>query len=312
MRLVFSLLLGALVAAEVTRASDAPSPLQITLELAPATPRPGDRVFWLGRLQNTTRQTLFVPKQIRSWLTFGAHHQGPSTSTGMSGGVSRAMLRDPPPIEWIALAPGASLEEGGDVGAVEPRCSRGCPEGTLFAWFQLAPNLPPAIEGDANDRVVPGPMRASARAAVEKPRATTLEVRDPAALRITALGARTSGGTTIVRARFQNVSSMPLWVPKPERLVVNGCSFTTPDGVAGSQGTSYLHDEDSADGARHVLVRPGRALEGVLTCRGLAVQRGGSVTVSFATPWEHESLPMLDPPFLWAGGGVLGPVIVGR
>jgi hypothetical protein len=105
---------------------------------------------------------------------------------------------------------------------------------------------------------------------------------------------------------------MPLWVPKPERLVVNGCSFTTPDGVAGSQGTSYLHDEDSADGARHVLVRPGRALEGVLTCRGLAVQRGGSVTVSFATPWEHESLPMLDPPFLWAGGGVLGPVIVGR
>ena len=56
MRLVFGLLLGALATAAVARAADvppaaAPSPLEITLELAPATPRPGDRVYWLGRLR---------------------------------------------------------------------------------------------------------------------------------------------------------------------------------------------------------------------------------------------------------------------
>lgn len=312
MRLVFGLLLGALATAGVARAADAPSPLEITIEFAPATPRPGDHVYWLGRVRNTTRQKLFVPKQIRSWLTFGPHLSRPDEVRGMPGGVARAILSEHPPIEWIELAPGTSIDQGGDVGALEPRCSRGCPEGTLYAWFQLAPNLPPAITGDASDHVVPEAMKANARVAIEPARATVLEVRDQAALRITALGARTSGGKTMIRARFENVSSMPLWVPKPERFVINGCSFTAPDGSGGGQGIGFPREEAPTNGAPFVLVRPGRAFEGEVTCRSLGAPRGGSVTVSFATPMEQEPPPALDPPFRWSGVGELGPVVVGR
>ena len=151
----------------------APSPFELTLEVVPAQPRPGQPVYWLGKLRNASTRTLYVPTRTPEWLSFSAVHIKPDQ--GGAYGHGNVFARQQPPLAWRPLAPGAVLEKGGALGDDVPECRHGCPVGDVRMTLEMAisPNL--GDEAPDPDHIVPRGLRAQAGLTIRVPTYPLLE-----------------------------------------------------------------------------------------------------------------------------------------
>jgi hypothetical protein len=220
------LLAALLCAPALAAAAEPPSPpLELTLQVLPETPRPGQRVYWLGRLRNASQRTVHVPTQTSEWLCLDAYHAPPDTAHGHGHGHAFAATQ--PPLAWRALAPGEAIEVGGDVGDVEPACRRGCPAGNLQLQFELAVPLGLPADTPSPDHVLPRNLRTAEGIRIGPAEHGLLERTAPGAVAARILRARQGKDGLRLRVELVNRTDVPLRLP-PFRHIEAACEVAAP------------------------------------------------------------------------------------
>lgn len=277
----------------------APLPLELTLVFVPAQPRPGERVFWLGKLRNVSKRKLYVPTRTSEWLQFYAVHIKPETSA--ISGRGQRFAQKGPPLEWQALAPGAVLEKGGALGDEVPLCRDGCPAGDVQMSLEMA--VPPTLSDEAPDadHIVPRGLRAQAGVSIRVPSFPLLERTATDAVALSVLGVREVQGGLRVRLRLENRTEAPLWLPRPTQWRATCAVTETVPGVLGAPGSSFGEEVRPTTLEQAELVRPRQAVTGEVACAGWQMPQRGTVAVTLAAlEWAEVRRPM-SVPFVWSG-----------
>lgn len=300
-RLALALLLVSTSAAAAAppKPVPAPSPFELTLEVVPAQPRPGQSVYWLGKLRNASARTLYVPTRTAEWLSFYAVHFKPAE--GRNAGHGNLFATQQPPLAWRPLAPGAVLEKGGALGDDLPECRHGCPVGDVQMTLEMA--IPPNLGDEAPDadHIVPRGLGARAGISIRVPTYPLLERASPDAVALSVLGVRAGQGGLRVRLRLENRTDAPLWLPRPALWRATCVVTETAPGGWGVPGTRFGQDVAPLSLKQALLVQPGRALTGEVLCEGWGMPRRGTVAVTLAAPQWAEARRPMRVPFVWTG-----------
>jgi len=300
-RLILTLLLLSTSAAAAPPAKPlpAPSPFELTLEVVPEHPRPGERIYWLGKLRNVSARTLYVPTRTAEWLSFYAIHTKPESGGAYGHGYGFAGQQ--PPLAWQPLAPGAVLEQGGALADDIAECRHGCPVGDVQMTLEMAiaPNL--GDEAPDADHIVPRGLRVQAGVTIQAPTFSLLERASADAVALSVLGARTARDGLRVRLRLENRTAAPLWLPRPAQWLVTCAVTETAPGARGVPGTRFGAEARPLAVNRAALVAPGRALTGEVACEGWQLPRRGTVAVTLAAPEWAEARRPVRVPFVWSG-----------
>lgn len=310
-RLIPTLLLlsASAAAAPAAKPLPAPSPFELTLEVVPAQPRPGQPVYWLAKLRNASTRTLFVPTRTAEWLSFYAVHFKPEQ--GRAAGHGNLFAAQQPPLVWRPLAPGAVLEKGGVLADDVPECRHGCPLGDVQMTVEMA--IPPNLGDEAPDadHIVPRGLGAQAGFSIRAPTYPLLERASADAVALTVLGVRAGQGGLRVRLRLENRTDAPLWLPRPAQWRVTCAVTETAPGAWGVPGSRFGEDVRPLELRRALLVQPGRALTGEVACAGWQMPRRGTVAVTLAAPEWAEVRRAVRVPFVWSGMAQSPPFAVG-
>lgn len=277
----------------------ASSPLELTLAFVPEQPRPGERVFWLGKLRNASKRKVYVPTRTSEWLHFFAVHIPPEGTGGSGRGY--AFGQNEPPLEWQALAPGAVLEMGGALADEVSSCRRGCPAGDVQMTLEMA--VPPKLSGESPDadHIVPRGLRAEAGVSIRVPTFPLLERTAADAVALTVLGVRAVRDGLRARLRLENRTDAPLWLPQPALWRATCAVTETLPGAWGAPGSHFGEEVRLATLAQAVLVRPGQAVTGEVACAGWQMPRRGTVAVTLAALEWADVRRAVSVPFVWSG-----------
>lgn len=289
----------------------APSPLEVTLQVAPRNPQRGDRVYWVARLRNTSNRVIQIPTHTADWMFFGALRQ-PLDSRGEFGhGVVEAT--EVPPLQWRSLAPDAVIERAGELDNDIEECAGGCPFGHYDLWLDVVVPVEHEAKPLPPDHVLPLGLNARAAFTIFVPPAALLERRADGLVELEALSARTVKGATHVRVKLHNRSNTPMWMPKPALLWTDCSVWHEEDGATGLNGnTGFSGSDDEWSQKDAVLVAAGRALEGEVICRDGPLPRRGSLTLRVRAPGVFVALRKLDPPFVWTGFASSASLQIGK
>lgn len=308
--LMLALLLFCTPALAAPPAKPPPSPFELTLEVVPAQPRPGEPIFWLGKLRNASARTLFVPTRTTEWLQFFAVHQKPDT--GVAYGHGYGFAGEQPALQWQALPPGAVLEKGGALGDDVAECRRGCPVGDVHMTLEMA--VPPKLGDEAPDadHLVPRGLRTDAGVSIRVPTFPLLERTAADAVGLSVLGARAVQGGLRVRLRLENRSGAPLWLPRPAHWLPTCAVTEEAPGAFGVPGSRFGEDVRPLTLGQAVLVQPGRALTGEVACEGWQLPRRGTVAVTLGAREWGEVRRAVRWPFVWSGTAQSAVFLVGK
>lgn len=310
-RLILALLLATAPAgaAPPDKPVPASAPLELTLEVVPEQPRPGQAIFWLGKLRNVSRRTLYLPARTAEWLHFYAEHRKPLT--GGASGHGYMFGPQQMPLEWWPLAPDAVLEVAGALGDDVAECRHGCPIGDVSMTLEMA--VPPKLGDDVldADHIVPRGLRAGAGVSIREATYPLLERSAADAVALSVLGARAAKGGVRVRLRLENRTGAPLWLPRPSRWMATCVLTETAPGGWGVPGSHMGQDVLPLSFKQAVLVQPGRAVVGEVVCEGWSMPRRGTVAVTLAAPEWADARRPVRVPWVWSGVAESGAVSVG-
>lgn len=300
-RLALALLLvsTSAAAAEPAKPSPATSPFELTLEVVPAHPRPGERVYWLAKLRNASTRILYVPTRTRDWLSLSAVHIKPKRE-GIYG-RGHGFSVQPQPLAWLPLAPGAVIEKGGALGDDVPECRQGCPVGEVRMTLQMA--IPPDLGDEAPDadHIVPRGPHTETGFAIRVPTYPLLERASADAVTLSVLGARAVPDGLRVRLRLENRTDAPLWLPRPAQWLATCAVTESASGAWGVPGSRMGAEVRPLTLERGALVGPGRALSGEVACAGWQMPRRGTIAVTLVAPEWAEQQRAVRVPFVWTG-----------
>ena len=300
-RLIVALLLISTpaVAAPPAKPLPAPAPIELTLEVVPEQPRPGQAIYWLGKLRNASSRTLYVPTRTAEWLHFYAVHRKPQA--GGASGHGYVFGPQQLPLAWRPLAPGAVLEVGGALGDEVAECRHGCSVGDVSMTLELA--IPPNLGDEAEDadHIVPRGLRVEAGVSIRAPTYPMLERTAADAVALSVLGVRAVEGGVRVRLRLKNRTGAPLWLPRPAQWTATCALTETEPGGWGVPGSRRGAEERPLSLKQAALVQPGRAVVGEVACAGWSMPRRGTVAVTLAAPEWAEARRAVRVPWVWSG-----------